>query len=836
MLGVQSVATLGLSMIVRNVSDRIERCLASILPFIDELVIVDTGSTDDSKSVISKIAPKAIILDFNEKTHPAAFLKNSRDTWNGEIDDKFTDEFFLADFGAARQFGWESVKSDFIIWIDSDDTLEGGENLKSVVADLQREGCDGGLLTYEYSFDSRGRPNCTLLRERVVKRGHGSWKQPVHEVLFAANGFKRYDTPKVVHHRHEYAYHGVTRRNLKILLHWWNQNAKTPQQNLDPRMLFYLGMEMQWIWPERACEIFRIYCERSGWDEERALAKIISGRLKETSGKYAEAFSEYAQAAIDFPDNPEGMFGCARAAYFLAKNNASYWQKVVDHTNLGFEIVKRIGDTPSPLMFDPADRHYRPYVYLATAQAMLERWQDVVETATKGLAWNPDDPFLKGNLEQAQKALVASQGEPSGMKFGSLRASPLEAAPLPVPVNVLGEFVLIVWKKLRQEGKYDVADKLLAAMPTDVGNYDRVLQAKTLRSKLDIVIWTGWAWEEWNPKNLITGIGGSEIAAISISHELVKRGHRVRVFGNCPKSEGVYDGVEYLHWERNKSAKTDVLIVSRTASALADPQFSFDAKTRLLWVHDVHCGAPEGHVPAGLARADNILCLSKWHREYFLSAYPDLPPDKVVVTRNGIFPSRFAEMPAKKNRLIYASSPDRGLMRLLDLFPKVREIVPDAELHVYYGFATWEEMARVRGDANAREQINSIKQKLSTTDGVILHGRVGQKELADAYLASKVLSYPTWFSETSCIAAAEAQAAGCVPVTTALAALNETVKHGVLLPPPDTSVEYGDAFVRNVIKLLCNDAFRESLAGPGRTWAAVNLGWDLVAAEWEKFF
>jgi hypothetical protein len=78
-----------------------------------------------------------------------------------------------------------------------------------------------------------------------------------------------------------------------------------------------------------------------------------------------------------------------------------------------------------------------------------------------------------------------------------------------------------------------------------------------------------------------------------------------------------------------------------------------------------------------------------------------------MVTRNGIDVSRFEnEVPKVGNRLIYASSPERGLERLLDLFPLIRAAVPDAELHVYHGFKTWMAMAKNR---NAEAEVLGSK-------------------------------------------------------------------------------------------------------------------------------
>ena len=82
----------------------------------------------------------------------------------------------------------------------------------------------------------------------------------------------------------------------------------------------------------------------------------------------------------------------------------------------------------------------------------------------------------------------------------------------------------------------------------------------------------------------------------------------------------------------------------------------------------------------------------------------------------------------------------------------------------------------------------------------------------------------------------EAQAAGCVPVTTGLAALNETVHHGYLLKPPSTAEAYKETFVKDVVRLLTDDTLRTEYALSGRAEALKISGWDIVADEWENTF
>ena len=60
---------LTLSMIVKNEAPNIERCLASVAPFINYYVICDTGSTDNTKEIIKKF--------FDEKGIPGEILDQS---------------------------------------------------------------------------------------------------------------------------------------------------------------------------------------------------------------------------------------------------------------------------------------------------------------------------------------------------------------------------------------------------------------------------------------------------------------------------------------------------------------------------------------------------------------------------------------------------------------------------------------------------------------------------------------------------------------------------------------------------------------------------------------
>jgi glycosyltransferase involved in cell wall biosynthesis len=211
-------------------------------------------------------------------------------------------------------------------------------------------------------------------------------------------------------------------------------------------------------------------------------------------------------------------------------------------------------------------------------------------------------------------------------------------------------------------------------------------------------------------------------------------------------------------------------------------------------------------------------------------------PDHIIKTRNGIDMNRFDKR-VKRNRFkcVNSSSPDRSWPILLDVWPKIKERVPEAELHLFYGFKNWELSAQ--NDPEQQELIQLIRRRISDMKslGVVFHGRVNQEELAEEFLSAGVWIYPTWFFESSCLSAMEAQAGGCRMVTSSIAALNETAgSRATLIPGEWTSSEYQEQFVNACVSALHNpdDTDRLQL----QEYAKNNFGLDDLARQWERMF
>ena len=102
-----------------------------------------------------------------------------------------------------------------------------------------------------------------------------------------------------------------------------------------------------------------------------------------------------------------------------------------------------------------------------------------------------------------------------------------------------------------------------------------------------IVIYANFPFhvEDWSPRSVNQGIGGSEEAVIYLSRELAKLGYEVTVFNQCGDMEGNYDGIEYQRADRFNPLDTfNILIFHR---AWTQPmQMNVKARKTAIWMHD----------------------------------------------------------------------------------------------------------------------------------------------------------------------------------------------------------------------------------------------------------
>ncbi len=286
------MVTISLCMIVRDEKSVLNRCLDSVKDIVDEIIIVDTGSLDDTKALARQYTD--FVYDF---------------PW-------------INDFAAARNASFDKASMDYCMWMDADDVLSVIEKEKLATWKLQttpEAAPDIVMLKYATAFDPYQNPTFVYYRERLIRRNRGfSWKGRVHEAI-TPSGIIEYLDIYLEHHSTKTSY---SDRNLKIY-----KEMKAAGELFDARDQFYYARELYYhgqysdavenfslflkhsnAFVENQVEACRIaaYCCYPLKDDERALSfllkalsyRIPSGELCCDLGKHFMDRERYEEAVF----------------------------------------------------------------------------------------------------------------------------------------------------------------------------------------------------------------------------------------------------------------------------------------------------------------------------------------------------------------------------------------------------------------------------------------------------------------------------------------------------------------------------------------------------------
>lgn len=755
----------GVSVIIlaKNCRDNLADCLNSLTPFlrpdIDEVVVLDTGSTDDTAGMAEAFGcntirrPDLCVAGMHDLVQK--YLPEEAGRLTG--DPQFQDGF-LSDFAAARQIATNAAKNDLIFWLDSDDVLEGGAELRDAITKhFKTPEEDNLFLAYDYSFDPDGTCTTVLWRERVCRRSLSHWVGVCHESMIRKDGRPsncyKFSAAKIVH-KHGRAHEFSDVRNYAILRHAWET---MPWK--DPRWEYYLGNACRGLsrWQE-AVDWYTKTLQRSGARDDRYTCALNIANIYLFFSRPWHAINWFGQANKIHPSEPRAFFGIARCYYELKR-----WADCILYTQIGRAIPRPQHITS----IDPNAFDFYPGIFECLSYKELGEIECAVARAKELVALRPgfeasdelhNDVCSWAQLEQIKRA-VQSMTSLAFSKAGAL-------------------------------------DMIKAVRP-EIRKHIPELQVETYcpAAEKSITVLCGSTVEPWDPTSAETGVGGSEKMLLLLSKAWAAAGWRVDIYGS-PKPENRYknfDGVTYKPAESfNPELERDVLLIWRNWRYLDQP---LKARRIFIDLHDVQ--DPANYTPARVAKLSGAFFKSEFH----LTPVKAQIGDKAIVSRNAIDPAQFTgDMPARDlKHFLYTSSGDRGLKRALRIFGRARAIHPDATLDVFYGFtplylknAATLEYHYFGDEGDQRHMLDYMEEchELANQVGAKFRGRVGHAELARELRAASAVLYPTAFPEISCMSMMEAQAAGCIPITSAAGALPETVLNGLVLPLDATDDAY----------------------------------------------
>lgn len=286
--------TISLCMIVKNEEANLSNCLDSIKDVIDEIIIVDTGSSDNTKSIAQNYTSN--IYDF---------------TW-------------CNDFSKARNASFEYATKEYILWLDADDIISKSnvEKFKNLKVTLDTN-IDYVSIIYSLNRNENNDTIYSLKRNRLVKRQNNfKWIGRVHEYLNVFGNQLSSDI-EVWHTKSATKYPD---RNLLIF-----RTMETEHYHFSTRDIFYFANELFYnkLFDEAIVQYNKFITSDDGWIEDKRLATLNLSQsyisLSDTNNALTSLFNYFIY------DVPSADICCYIANIFFDNkkySKAIYWYKI----------------------------------------------------------------------------------------------------------------------------------------------------------------------------------------------------------------------------------------------------------------------------------------------------------------------------------------------------------------------------------------------------------------------------------------------------------------------------------------------------------------------------
>ena len=358
----QSPITISLCMIVKNEEATIERCLRSVEQIVDEIIIVDTGSTDKTKELVSQFTNN--IFDFE----------------------------WIDDFAAARNYAFSQATQEYILWLDADDVFLGQDRqqLLELKSTLSRE-FEVVSMLYNLGFDQYGKVTSQIRRRRLVKREKNyRWIGAVHECLEAYG--TQLETAIAVTHQplgHD------SDRNLKIY-----ERRLLNGEVFSPRDLYYFANELKdHKLYNRAIEYYqRFLATKQGWVEDNIGA---CGSLADCYYQFNDVENQLKYIYLSFRYHTPRADFCCRLGFHHLNNNqlnqAIFWYKIasqLDITNASWGLVNHQCST------------WLPHLQLCVCYSRIGNYKLAYEHNEIAAKFIPDDWRIQHNRNFLRSQLV----------------------------------------------------------------------------------------------------------------------------------------------------------------------------------------------------------------------------------------------------------------------------------------------------------------------------------------------------------------------------------------------------------------------------------------------
>ena len=275
--------TISVCLIVKNEEEVLERCLTCVKSFADEIIVVDTGSTDNSKNIAKKFT------------------------------NKLYDYIWQDDFSKARNYAFSFASSDYVMWLDADDIVLEEDALKLWDFKLSKHSdIDMLMLKYVTGYEENYTPTFSFYRERVLKRSANfKFEDPVHEVIVPRGKIVYMD----INIYHAKVKTGESNRNLNIYQKYIKNGEK-----LSPRQQFYYARELMYnnLIDEAILNFNKFLNIKEGWIENKIEACLNLAKCYKAKNDFQKAKESLVKTFT--MARPRSEVLCELGNLFLSEN------------------------------------------------------------------------------------------------------------------------------------------------------------------------------------------------------------------------------------------------------------------------------------------------------------------------------------------------------------------------------------------------------------------------------------------------------------------------------------------------------------------------------------
>ena len=800
-----SSQTVCLNMIVKNESHIIRGTLEMLCSKIrfDYWVICDTGSTDSTQEIIRNF--------FAEKN-----IK-------GEL---HCDEWINFAHNRTKALDYAFNKTDFLLVFDADDELHGTIRIPDIVE-------------YDEYHLKFGMPQSGMNYTRTLlinNRKRFKYFSVLHEFISCQEPSPNEENRMCVLEGDYYVISGRSgSRNLDpnkylkdaLILEKAHAEALAQGDDLHKRYAFYCANSYRDCGrPEDAIRWYKITLAQDNWAQEKYVSCLYANQCCEALNQKEHGFYYLVKAFAYDTERVECLYPllvhyCCEGMNELAYNyyRMVKMQLIPDNKNKLFVETDKAGFLVPYYMIIVADRvgdrecGIRMYEIIFTQKhRTFSVWH------LKNLMFNLRF-FIKHVKPDALDAFLALTNNYVTFLIDN-----------GVPMSTFDDL------------KGTLNFQLKSKLPNSV----QKLKCKNSRN---ILFYTGYCNMPWNYSHMKYGaLGGSEKAVAYLSKELglllesEKGGsYTVYVAGNVRAEELSeynlkYVGLADLPYLLSKT-EFHTVICSRYISFLEIYQSACSFYQFYIWAHDtrlLHYGCDLSDVDIIEKWSDHIdgcICQKRWHADEYENLYPTLK-SKISIINNGLdvglFPSLRDESCKQRqpNKFIYTSRTERGLARILEMWPQIMAALPDSTLAI----STYEVFPCNDDERRIQARIEFLNREFPADDnGKNRIQHLGQLNPTQLYLEMSTAEYwlyPTDWPETSCITAMEMLMSEVICLYYPVAGLTNTMGECGVQIFPGTEIP-------TLMRIARDEGAKEALRKQGRTYAE-SCSWANRAQAWKR--